>query len=67
MKVHNRGKFHQYSIFCCQVKNVKVFPTKSASMLGLFFGSLLPQIWYDCAGIRARGNIVEEINMFEKL
>ena len=67
MKVHNRGKFHQYSLFRCQVKNVKVFPTKSASMLGPFFGSLLPQIWYDCAGICTRGSIVAEINMFEKL
>ena len=47
MKIHNRGKFHQYSICGCQVKKIQILGSNSASMIWLFeevFGPLLPQL-----------------------
>ena len=42
MKVHNRGKFHKYSIYGCQVKNFpsfgNPFSTHEMALLGVFLG-----------------------------
>ena len=55
MKIHNRGKFHLYSICGCQVMNFQMFSWQCSIhkmvLLGGFFGSWLPQILPDFAKI----------------
>ena len=41
MKIHNRGKFHEYSISGCQVIDFQFFCTDSASMKWPFLGGFL--------------------------
>ena len=52
IKIHNRGKFHLYSICGCQFVNFQMFP-----WIGPFWGvlgPLLPRIWFSLAEICTR-------------
>ena len=69
MKIHNRGKFHQYSICGCQVKKIQILGSNSASMIWLFeevFGPLLPQLWSNFAQILTRVNTIGSKNIVWK-
>ena len=51
IKIHNHGKFDQYSICGCQVENFQSFAYRFSihemAVFEGFFWPLLPQIWYD--------------------
>ena len=61
VKIYICGKFYQYSICGCDVKNFhKVFCIDSASMkwpLFEFFGHFFPQILFNLAEILTRGSL----------
>ena len=65
MKIHNRGKFDQYSICGCQVKIFSKFckPIRHPwNGCFEFFVPLLPQIWSDFTEIFTRDSILADKN-----
>ena len=70
MKIHNRGKFHFYSICSCQVINFPTFSWRCSihemTLFGGFFGPQLPRILSDLTEICTRGNIQGEENSVSK-
>ena len=66
VKLQNRGKFHQYSIYGCQVKNYQSFVYQISIHAGPIFagvfGALLLQIWSVFAQICSRASILADKN-----
>ena len=59
IKIYIYGKFHQYSICGCKVKNFQSFSHRLSLHemvpFGVFFGPLLPQILFNFAEILTKG------------
>ena len=66
MMIHNRGKFHQYSICGFQVENFQSFSYQFSihemALFGFFWKPLLPQILSDFAEMFTKWSIKIEKN-----